>query len=569
MEIPLDQFEEYIDETILKRGLRYFKNGHVHDLEEVAPGEYEAMVVGTENYTVRMRVRNGVIAEHYCDCPYDMGPVCKHVVATIFYLLQDELNLKVKPPKTKSSSASAKPKRKTAATQADELLEKVPHEDLKRFVRERMLTNTSIRGLFLTTFSLQYGDGTGASAYAAQVKSILKSAIGRGYYVDAASAKLFEVHFSSLENTAESYVQQGDYRGAFLILTAILEAITSILERVDDSYGVVFSYFEVAFEKLNALIRPDLPEETRRMIFDYCLKAYDKGIYNSLDWSIKILKIASSIFRTEDERESIFHRIDGIDESKYDAEYAQMLKYEILLRSEDESAAQEYMLQHIDNPQIRHLYISNAFEAKEYESAISIAQAGVKHDLKKRPGLAGEWYDWLLKIAEAQNDSVHIAMYARILLIDYSYHKHKRDYYHILRCHIAPEKWNGYVEEIIRDIKAKSYSYDSHLVSKIFIREGWWDRLLELVKEDPELRTIHAYEEYLAPHFPDEIVELYSAAILAFLKNGISRKHYKAACQYIRRIIKLGAREKANAIIAHLRSEYSNRPALLEELERV
>ena len=40
MEIPLDQFEGYIDETILKRGLSYFKNGKVNEPEEIRKGVY-------------------------------------------------------------------------------------------------------------------------------------------------------------------------------------------------------------------------------------------------------------------------------------------------------------------------------------------------------------------------------------------------------------------------------------------------------------------------------------------------------------------------------------------------
>jgi uncharacterized Zn finger protein len=49
MQIPLNQFEQYIDETILKRGLQYFKKGHVHEPEEISPGVYEAIVEGTED----------------------------------------------------------------------------------------------------------------------------------------------------------------------------------------------------------------------------------------------------------------------------------------------------------------------------------------------------------------------------------------------------------------------------------------------------------------------------------------------------------------------------------------
>ena len=94
MEIPLSHFEEYIDEPILKRGLSYFKKGFVHEPEEIRLGDYEAVVEGSEEYTVKLSIRNRVITEHSCDCSYEMGPVCKHVAAVIFYLEQEELGLR-------------------------------------------------------------------------------------------------------------------------------------------------------------------------------------------------------------------------------------------------------------------------------------------------------------------------------------------------------------------------------------------------------------------------------------------------------------------------------------------
>jgi uncharacterized Zn finger protein len=63
MQIPLNRFDEYIDDTILKRGLAYFRKGKVHEPEETGPGEYEAIVEGTEAYTVRMFVDNEVVTE--------------------------------------------------------------------------------------------------------------------------------------------------------------------------------------------------------------------------------------------------------------------------------------------------------------------------------------------------------------------------------------------------------------------------------------------------------------------------------------------------------------------------
>jgi len=43
MKIPLNSFEQYIDETILKRGFQYFKRTG-HEPEELMQGEYEAVL---------------------------------------------------------------------------------------------------------------------------------------------------------------------------------------------------------------------------------------------------------------------------------------------------------------------------------------------------------------------------------------------------------------------------------------------------------------------------------------------------------------------------------------------
>ena len=157
MQIPLHHFEDFIDETILRRGLSYFKKGQVHEPEEIRTGEYEAIVEGTKDYTVRMTMKNGIITEHVCTCPYDMGPVCKHVVAVIFYLQQDELDLKQKPVKTKSVTPKKSRKRKTIAEQVDELLEKATHDELKQFVKEQATRNAAFRNLLLLSF-VQHND---------------------------------------------------------------------------------------------------------------------------------------------------------------------------------------------------------------------------------------------------------------------------------------------------------------------------------------------------------------------------------------------------------------------------
>ena len=86
MNIPLDQFEQIIDETILKRGLNYFRQGLVEEPEELSHGCFEAIVQGSEPYRVTVTVQDRKVTDYSCTCPYDMGPVCKHIVALLFAL---------------------------------------------------------------------------------------------------------------------------------------------------------------------------------------------------------------------------------------------------------------------------------------------------------------------------------------------------------------------------------------------------------------------------------------------------------------------------------------------------
>ncbi|MFV0472135.1 MAG: SWIM zinc finger family protein [Paludibacteraceae bacterium] len=37
---------------------------------------------------MQLALKNGIITEHICDCPYDFGTVCKHLAAVISYLHQ-------------------------------------------------------------------------------------------------------------------------------------------------------------------------------------------------------------------------------------------------------------------------------------------------------------------------------------------------------------------------------------------------------------------------------------------------------------------------------------------------
>lgn len=94
-------FEQHISGEILKRGKKYFDQGAVSDLTKEG-GYWLAEVSGTEMYRVSIKgVRS--YKEWDCDCPYDDGPICKHVAA-VLYGIQAE---NTKPKSSRSTKAKS------------------------------------------------------------------------------------------------------------------------------------------------------------------------------------------------------------------------------------------------------------------------------------------------------------------------------------------------------------------------------------------------------------------------------------------------------------------------------
>lgn len=564
MRIPLIELEDYIDPAILKRGRSYFNKGKVEQCQESEPGVYETVVAGTEDYTVNLTLADGIVTEHICDCPYDMGPVCKHVVAVIYYLKQGASEKK--KPVRKSNTSAKKPGRKTFAERIDSLLERISHDELKQFIREKAEYDRSLRETFLSSFAHR-GEGESKAFYVSQIKSILRSAKrGRGF-IDWREAQGVGSEVAQLLDVAQKHLKTQNYTGAINICTAVMETMTDALQYADDSNGDIGGNANYACEMLYEMAGFALLEDVRSGFFDYCLKAFDKKVYEGWDWHLHMLELASELARTEQEIQELFKRLEKPFQDEYKRETIERITYETLKRIHGERSAEKYLAGHLSNHYLRRSAIENALANKQYEKARMLANDGIVQDSTNKPGLVTEWYDWLLKIAQAEKDTDGVIGYARLLFLDS--HHDTREYYSILKKHVNKNEWQNFVEGLIDDLGKKDRWSSVHRIANIYIDETMWDRLFDLVKESPSIYNLETYEKYLKKDYADELANMYAIAVVEYLDQNVGRKHYQKACRYLRRIKKLGSPQTAETAIETLRAKYSQRPALLEELEVV
>jgi len=560
MKIPLNQFEQIINETILKRGLSYFKNGLVTDFTEISSGVYESAVSGTEEYTVRLKIENDSIVEHYCDCPYDIGPVCKHIVASIFYLKQDEINLN-----QQGLSLPKKERRKSVTEQVEEVLGKISHHDLKEFIQEQSKTDKQFRNLFLSSFA-HLNENQSKEFYQKQIKSIVNSATDRHGFIGWHEMKYLEQGIDPIVTIAEKQFESQNYLNAFFICSALMEEMFEAMDFSDDSDGSIGGIIESSFGMLNDIAARDLQNDIKNELFNYCIAAFEKPLFDGWDWHLDMLRIAYKLVENEDEADRIIKCLDKVN-GEYEKERAQSFKLEIISEYKDKKEVQKFIDKHIANSSIRNREIARAVENNEFEKAIKLCEDGIKYDKKDKPGLVKDWCNWLLKIAQVQNNTSKIIEYARFLFI-HNFHP-EQDYYQILKQKVEPNKWRDFLEVIIKEITPKDgWKYDE-LVRKIFINEEWWDRLFLLLKQNVSLQNIENNEKYLSEDYSQELIQLYGERLVKYVDRYVGRNHYQTACRYLRRMKILGATEQVDTLIETFRKQYPQRRALMDELNQV
>ena len=562
----MSDFEKYVDDKILSRGMSYFKDGGVTCCEEIAPGEFEAVVEGSEDYEVRLTFRRNKLKEFSCTCPYDYGNICKHIVAVLYYLKNENDAAKRPCSKAEPVRKPASKKRKTVTEQVDEMLGSLSHSDLKAFIKERCINDPVFRRSFLSGF-LYRSSAESPDKYREQVRKILKSAKDKDRFINWSRAGIVGKAVNAMLNMAMKHVDTGNWLSACHICFPVAEEMVRALDFADDSNGDIGGNIESAFEILYSVAAAQIPEEIRVYLLDQVLSDYKKNVFAGWDWHTDLLDLAVQLAKTEKEAEIVNSLLHAHPRSEFEGEQMIKLEYDLILKMKGTDEAEKFASQNLDTPDLRRKALEKALKDKNFEKAKSLARDGIRNDADSKPGLALEWYDWLLRTAIAEKDKPHVIEYARHLFID-GFRK-EQDYYRILKQNTNPSDWTGYVEGLIDEIRRKSRWVNIDTIGKIYIAEQWWNRLLNLVSGTKHLPYIQHYEQYLAADYSAELAELYEKGISDFLKKNIGRNHYKEACRYMRRMIKLGARSRVANLIAALRKEYPQRTALMEELDRI
>ena len=564
MMISLQKFESKIDEIILDRGLSYWENGNVIELEQPENGEFEAIVSGNKDYKVNIKVESDNVQDFSCSCPYDNGPVCKHVVAVLFAIQKGKLNglKESKPKKARQRKISEK---QLFENQFEEILISLDKNELTGWIRTWAEKDEKFRNYFLARFS-ENKEKINIERYARILEKEISTAEDRYGYIDYCHAGDAAGEASQLLYHTELGFKILETAEIISVCFAVIKTIAPALNNSDDSGGEIGGALEQAVELVaRTASEKDLSDTAKKELFELCLKYHNTDGMDINSWDIDLLNVAGELVSSQQEKERLFLLLDQKDKTEswhHTNESTAQIRQKVIGFLEGSAAADSYVESMLHLPGIRKQFVEKYIREKNYSAAKELCKKGIILD-EKWPGIVDDWNKFLLTIAEKEKDITEILRIATLLFLS---RFNSKEFYPILKKHTPSDKWNQTVEFLIRELDKKK---GDEYITWIYIQEGMFENLLSFIQANPHPFNIEKFEQYLTPIYPGEINDLYEKAIRRYATHASNRKEYAGCCRLLRKMKKLGDKHRVDLLINDLTITYKSRPAFLDELKRV
>lgn len=542
IDLLLSNIEKYIDHTILNRGLQYYESGHVEDLEEIVPGQFEATVTGTEDYFVKVSLQENKIMESFCSCPYDYSDICKHQVAIFFYIREIapiEQKTKQNLPKT---------------------LKELKKNELIDIIVDITNKNTDVKKQLLYSLAKPSDEIEEAKKL---IKEYIKKARVHGFiHYDKTDLALTGAHH--VLNKANEKIINHEFELSITMSILVLSNIVDMILYCDDSSGTVGQVIHEAILTVKDAVQEGadlLSESEQKNILELILKEAQNKRYQEVnhEWSYDLIQACIPLSRNFDNRKLIesvlLNLLKPLTENNWNYDYIKSIQLEIIEQNDRYEDAEKFIFDNIKISEFREKAITNYFQQGYYEKVLELCLEGEKSD-RTKPGLIIKWKNHRYAAYEKMGDTIRQSELALELLLQGEYR-----YFEVIKRLTPPEKWEKLFQEILSGLKT------SRIYVDVLINENQTGLLLDYCKQNP-YDIVNLYP-YLIKEYFYEVSALFREYINNMAGNVSDRRGYKRICKEIRVYKKACGMASVKELKNELKVKYKQRPAFVDELNKI
>jgi len=537
------RIQDHASPESFDRGNSYYQQGAV--MAMVKRGDaLRAEVAGTDfaPYKVSVSFDGAGVTSATCDCPYDWGGWCKHIVAVLLTCVREPETVRELPA-------------------LEEVLSGLDREQLQNLLLKLAELDPSLADAIEGEVSLSASSGTGQTNVEAIRRSARSSLQTPGYrepYDAYRHTGGNPDQACRILDGARDLIQAGDGRAALPVLEAITEEYMEFLEMPDwemlDDYGSELLDF---FEGLGAawtealLSVDDLTPDERE---DYGAKLdvwwgeladYDAGdafgaAFRAVEqgWSYPpLVRVLEGGIPDDEFFEEIFDdpltiaRLNVLERRGRSEEYLRLSEAAgeavgravMLVRLRRTEEAVEYGLRRLAAPE-EALAVAEALrEEEEPEAALRIGERGLSLEGRK-----GRLAIWVRDLAEGEGNPV-LALEAAVVAFraapDLASYRRARE--------LAGERWPEYREELLGSLRQGVPYYPSGHV-EVFLHEDLTEDAIAVVEERPVEALVARVADAAVDSHPGWVIETSRRLAEGIMDEGRS-KHYDEAATWLTR----------------------------------
>lgn len=445
-------------------------------------------------------------------------------------------------------------------SQADE-------ETVRKFLMMILKTDEKLRLRFEQLISPSYSESD-MKKYKKQIDHTAWSYSGREGFISYYEADGFiRELLEYLHDDVGTMIDNQCYLGAFELTNYIL--VTAGNVDIDDSVGGTGEVAEECYEIwLNLLEKVD--SEDKRKMYQSFVNHLGGSIIDYLEDYIERILMENFLGKEfiEKKLELTNQKVGEIENasSSYFSTYKldKWTVWHLKLMEQNGNKwkeLEEYCKKHWSISEVRKYYINECLRQKDYDKAIKV----LKESLALDATYAGLVKNHHLKLKEIYELTDQKEEYLDQLfqLIKKDVHG-DIDSYRELKAHYPKDEWVEIREKLLADLPA------SAPIDRFYKEEKLYDRLLDYVQKSNGLRTIQTYENILKKDHPAEILGKYAFESNKMAVHPSGRNYYKQLVFHLSSMKKISGGDKmVKSILKHWQDEYKNRPAMMDELNRL
>jgi hypothetical protein len=570
--IHLDYFETEINPTILKKGHGYFKKSAVLGIVETDAGRFNAKVQGSRVYLIDYRIKNNCLEEHVCNCDYVSGPVCKHIAALLFYIMQDALGIAPRTSakrKTLDESMDDDAESEMEVKQASPmekkislLLNKMNSEDLAEILLRIALANKTVRDDLITNYAYLIGDNS-VQSYMKIMTPWFSSAKRQGFITYYSSYDLAR-KLNGLNKLAERAFNNGELDTALRLSLALVAKIVPAYNQMDDSSGRVGDVERSSTERIYSMLNSGLQDDLRTELWDFCMSHVKKNTFQGWDWDAHGINILVDLSSNLKEMKQILQLLDSIERSPLFHEDIQVSKYNLYKKFGFIEEYKSIRLNNFNYPRFQHYYLDELIENEDFDSALAFLEESLAIDSESNYQLSF-WMKYLKKIGELLDDMAMQERAIRWLMI----HSDEMEMYFGLYSQLIPQsKWQETMDQIIGDLQLNEFRDKVNRIALLLYLDNRTEQLFDFFQKN-QGKIDTPLQMKIAKLFPDLNLKKELNDIRVSIGMRSYTTYYEYVCEVLRKWLKLGFRAEVLAFISELRNSYPNRLALQNQLDQV